>query len=174
MSQQVVDTFQVDTVKKSFNIFLNSMDTSSYNGYPGNANYYVSFGNIITAKEMDRPYKVTVRFKSRWATAAGYATNDNLYFLSVNFLNQTRVQQNTGFSQICAILSRYQESNVVDGVGVNPNFQYECFFPDNPPVYLDNLRDISQLNVKILYDDMKQAVNPSFPNYAMILNFEQV
>ena len=174
MSQHVVDTFQIDTVKKSFNIVLNSTDTSSYNGVVGNANYYVGFGNIITAKEMDRPYKVTVRFKSKWATAGGYPTGDSLYFLSINFLNQTRVQQNTGFSQIFAILSRYEESNVINGVGVSPNFQYECFHSDNPPVYLDNLRDISQLNVKILLDDMKTAVNNGFPNYAMILNFEQV
>ena len=156
--------------KKCFNILLNSTDTSSYNGLNGNANYYISFGNIISKEDMDQPYKVTLRFKSKQTSAQ---ITDTLYFLSMNFLNKTRVQQNTSFSQIFAILSRYTESITAPANGSTLTYQYECLQPDNPPVYLDNLRDIAQLSVKITTDDMKTTVT-GFPNYAIILNFEQV
>lgn len=163
----------VDTVKKSFNILLSTTDSSSFNGNAGEANFYVGFGNIISKEDMDRPYKVSVRFKSKWTTV--YGTGDSMFFLSINFLNQTRVQQNTGFSQIFAILSRKAEQNTVQTTNGAPiTYKFECGMLDNPPVYLDNLRDIAQLNVKILLDDMKTTVNNGFPTYAMILHFEQV
>ena len=159
-------------VKKSFNVILSTTDTSSFNGNTPEANFYVGFGNIISKQDMDRPYKVSVRFKSKWTTV--YGVGDYLFFLSINFLNQTRVQQNTGFSQIFAILSRSQEQNTVQTTNNAPiTYQFECGMTDNPPVYLDNLRDIAQLNVKILLDDMKSTVNNAFPNYAIILHFEE-
>lgn len=160
----------MNTSKKCFNIVLNSSDTTSFNGANNNGNFYVDFGNIISADEMNKPYQVTVRFKSKQSTnlVAG-----DLYMLQINLLTPPKVQQNTSLSQICAILSRYADNVTVASTnGANNPQSFECYLPDNPPVYLDNLRDISQIILKIT--NSSNVVLANCPDYVCILNFLQV
>jgi hypothetical protein len=155
---------------KSFNIILNSSDTTSFNGYIYNGYYYVNFTQVIAAEELAKPWLISLKLVSK--QTATLPVSDAIYLLHLNLLTRAHVQQNRNMSQICAVLSKIEETSTVLATAANIPFIFQTGFGDNPPVYIDDLRNISQIQFKITTQDMT-TVFAAMPDYVCMLFFEQ-
>jgi hypothetical protein len=122
--------------------------------------------NFVSTLDYKKAYEVTVRFKSKTDDEADAA--DNFYLLSANFGVSAQTQQNSTYSSIVGILSRYAET-----VGVTKKIYYESFPTDNSPVTLHSVFNIATINIKITTEDMTTHYD-NLPDYVCILHFKQV
>jgi hypothetical protein len=151
---------------KSFNIVLNSSATSSYSGDSFNATYYVNMDNFVSTLDYKKAYEVSIRFKSKTNNEADAV--DNFYLLSANFGVSAQTQQNSTYSSIVGIISRYSET-----IGTTKKIYYESFPTDNSPVTLHSVFNIATINIKITTEDMTTTYD-ELPHYVCILHFKQV
>jgi hypothetical protein len=156
---------------KSFNIILNSNDTDSFIGGIHNAKYFINFGNIIEPEEFNKHYSVSIKFLSKHCDTL--PVDDSIFLLHLNFSNRARIQQYQKNSSIFAILNRQVETSTVLADTSDYPFIFTVGHNDNPPVYLDNLHDIAQVNLKITYEDMT-TIFTEMPDYVAILYFQQL
>ena len=155
---------------KSFNIVLNSTDTTSYTGVKHNANYFVDFKSLIPQTEWKKKYNITVRMKSKYITTLPITNNVYLFHLNLGTLHKS--QQNKTFTSVAVILNRIEEEPTVLATGVNNNFYFNHFSSDSSPLQIESINETTSIQLKITTEDMTTLYS-TMPDYVFVLNFEE-
>jgi hypothetical protein len=158
--------------KKSFKIVLDSDNTTSFNITEYDANYYIDLTKVIrNVEDYNKPYYIYCTFISTTdAAATSNISSTLLYTLTLNLSNKfNNIYQNINNNLFSFILP-IQVNPSDNGAGA-PHVGFFLQDKDQRPLYIDNLHNINNINVKVLQ-------NGSFCNavnyYVCILTFVEV
>ena len=158
--------------KKSFKIVLDSDDTTSFIGSEYNANYYIDLTKVIRDKDdYDKKYYVYCTFISASdATATSNISSTLLYTLTLNISNKSNnIYQNTNNNLFSFILP--VQVNTSDNGAGGPHLGFLLQDKDQRPLFLDNLHNINNINVKVLQNG---ATCMATEYYVCILTFVEI
>ena len=158
--------------KKSFKIVLDSDDTTSFNISEYDANYYIDLTKVIrNVEDYNKPYYIYCTFISSTDSAAtSNMSSTLLYTLTLNLSNKfNNIYQNNNKNLFSFILP-VQVNPSDDGAG-GPHVGFFLQDKDQRPLYIDNLHNINNINVKVLQNgSFCNAVN----SYICTLTFVEV
>ena len=158
--------------KKCFKIVLDSNDTTSFNISEYDANYYIDLTKVIrNTEDYNKPYYIYCTFISTTDSAVtSNMSSTLLYTLTLNLSNKfNNIYQNINNNLFSFILPI--QVNPSDNGAGGPHVGFFLQDKDQRPLYIDNLHNINNINVKVLQ-------NGSFCNavnyYVCTLTFVEV
>ena len=137
--------------KKSFKIVLDSGDLTSFNISEYDANYYIDLTKVIrNTEDYNKPYYIYCTFISTTnATGISFISSTLLYTLTLNLSNKfNNIYQNINNNLFSFILPI--QVNPSDNGAGGPHVGFFLQDKDQRPLYIDNLHNINNINVKVL------------------------
>jgi hypothetical protein len=171
-------------VKRTFKIFLDSNNTASFTGAQFNANFYIDLTHIIFDNEaFNKSYYMSFNFQSKSAlTTNSTIQNDRVYSLHIdmgkglNIFQYRQVKNPAGLLQIVNDFTSYTTAGGVTSVPIYWNTKET----DNKPVFIQNIRDISQITLNVIDTQTNTTFNGaddqtinSYTKYVCVLTFEE-
>jgi hypothetical protein len=139
------------SIKKSFKIVLDSIDTDSFTGDEYNANYYIDLSRVIRNKEdYDKSYYMYCTFISVTdISTTTQITTTLLYTLTLNLSNKfNNIYQNSN-NNLCSFILPIQVNPSDNGTG-GPHVGFLLQDKDQRPIFINNLHNINNINLKVL------------------------
>lgn len=139
-----------NSIKRTFKVILNSAATNSYSGTNKfNLTYYVDLTHIIFDNEaFNKSYYMSFNMQSTSFTSGGASTNVTPignYCVHIDFGKGLNVFQYNQVKNTSGILGFGY-----DVTSTPPKIYFDTKNSDNAPVFVQNIRDISQININIL------------------------
>jgi hypothetical protein len=161
-NEQVQKVMVVDsTIKRRFQVVLDSNNTNSFTGSQFNATYYVDFKTVVReAWRLKKSYLMTFEFVSRASTfAVSGITSNKLYQLHIDMAKAQNIYKYSNAKVPSGIVRTSTQGTgvwtVTAGVADVPTY-FDSRPDDNTPTFIDNLLDITTINLNLLEQ----------PNYA--------
>ena len=158
------------SIKKSFKIVLDSTSLSSYSGTQYNANYYIDLSKVIRNREdYDKSYYMYCTFTTNTdiTTAMGILST-NLYTLTLNLSNKSNnIYQHINNNLYSFVLP--VQVNASDNGAGSPHVGFILQDKDQRPIFIDNLYNINNINVKVLQNGI--LTNTIISDYICVLTF---
>lgn len=166
------------SVKRTFKVFLNSAATSSYGATSNkfNATYFIDLTHIIFDEaSFDKSYYMTLGFQSSSFVSGGAATNVTTagnYVVHVDCGKGLNIFQYNQVKNPSAVLDFGYDVSATPA-----KLYFNTKDSDNLPVFFQNIRNISQININLL--DLSTGGNGSTPtndgtiNYVCVLTFTE-
>jgi len=154
--EQVQKVMVVDsTIKRRFQVVLDSNNTNSFTGSQFNATYFVDFKTVMReAWRLKKSYLMSFQFVSRASTFAvsGITTNE-LYQLHIDMGKGQNIYKFAHAKVPAGIVRTSTQGTgvwtVTAGVADVPVY-FDSRPDDNAPTFIDNLLDITTINLNLL------------------------
>lgn len=163
------------SVKRTFKVILNSAATNSYIGVSKwNLNFFVDLTHVIfDDSAFDKPYYMTFNMQSgSFPTASPDISTAGNYAVHIDFGKGLNIFQYNQVKNTSGILGFGY-----DMTSTPPKIYFDTKETDNAPILVNNIRNISNINVNVL--DLSTGGNGSTPsdlngvNYIMFLTFTE-
>ena len=173
-------------IKKSFKVWLDSNNTSSYSGKQFDANFTVDLNQCVREPwRLNASYAMTFEFISKASTfAIGTVTTTNVYTVHIDLGKGTSSMYRYAGQRTPAGIVRVSTDGtpvwtVTAGVADVP-----CYFnsrpTDNDPVFIENIRDITNININLIqagsgtFNNADGATINNATKYMCCLSFQEL
>lgn len=154
--EQVQKVMVVDTgVKRRFQVVLDSNNTASFTGSQFNATYAVDFKTVVReAWRLKKAYNMSFQFVSRASTfAVSGITSNKVYQLHIDMGKPQQIYKQAHARVPSGVVRTSTQGTgvwtVTAGVADVPTY-FDSRPDDNTPTLLDNLSDITNININLL------------------------
>jgi hypothetical protein len=133
--------------KRSFKMFLDTNDTTSFSGKQFNASFDVDFSQVIRDPAgFSKSYMMTIQFLSRYDTTGTNGLSQNaVYKLHVDMGRGINAFQ---YKKVKIPSALVRVNSLVNGASLYTWFDAKpC---DNEPMFIDNLRDITNITLNLI------------------------
>lgn len=137
--------------KKSFKIVLDSDNTTSFNISEYDANYYIDLTKVIrNTEDYNKSYYIYCTFISTTDTATiNNMSSTLLYTLTLNLSNKFNNIYQQINNNLFSFILPVQVNPSDNGAGA-PHVGFLLQDKDQRPLYIENLHNINNINVKVL------------------------
>lgn len=146
MSDKSCETVMIKP-RRTFKVFLDTNDTSSYTGKQFNAQFPIDLTQVIrNADDYNKSYYMTIQYLSRYdVTGTNTISQGSVYSLHVDMGRGINVYQNRKVKLPSALV---RVGSLVNGASLYTWF--DCKPTDNEPMFIENLRDLNSVTLNLI------------------------
>lgn len=165
--------------KRRFNVVLDIYKTESWTGKQFDANWEIDLKRIVPdPAELAKPYKVNFSFYMMGgAFATSTLSQTSLYALHIDFRRNGNIFQLNKPQPYAGNLY----FNTIINAATPTLGQLIAYAPDNHPIYLDNLTNLTQIQTAVIVNSTGGVFNTAdnsginaVTKYAIYLHFEEL
>tara|TARA_R110000868_G_scaffold265275_1_gene524068 strand:+ start:196 stop:708 length:513 start_codon:yes stop_codon:yes gene_type:complete len=164
--------------KRRFNVVLDIYNTASFTGNQFDATFQVDLKRLVhNPEDLAKPYKITFSYYMQTGTFANtLLVATSLYSLNIGLRRKNYIQN---YNQPVTYAGNIQAELITAGTGFGAS-RMSARPEDNPPFYVDNLTNLTEVQLTTLVNSTGIILNPtnqtSYNNltkYIVYLHFEE-